>query len=143
MLLTQIVTFSAYIFSALVLDILVVSIVKTVVRRRRPIYNIQDMRGSLTAVDQFSFPSGHTTRVVMLAFFLIKRFHMNTVETCLAALWASSVASSRVMLGRHHVLDVLCGVVIGIAQYRLVEYLWLPPQTVISILQPIQEELHM
>lgn len=120
-----------------------ISIVKTIVRRRRPVYNVDDMKGSLTAIDQFSFPSGHTTRVVTLAFFIIRQLRPSLAWSVTVAAWAAIVAMSRIMLGRHHVLDVMCGIVIGTAQYRLVEYMWLSPDMVVRLLQPLHEELHL
>ena len=41
---------------------------------------------------------------------------------CIA--WAVAVAVSRVLLGRHHILDVLAGVVIGAIEAILLSMLW-------------------
>ena len=46
-------------------------------------------------------------------------------------------------MGRHHVLDVLCGVVVGIIQFYIVQYLWLSPELCEKIMLPILEELHL
>merc|ERR1712198_434406 len=52
---------------ALLLDIAVVAVVKAFTRRRRPAYNVDDQYATVKMVDKFSFPSGHSTRAVMLA----------------------------------------------------------------------------
>ena len=41
---------------------------------------------------------------------------------CLA--WAGAVAASRVLLGRHHILDVVAGVLIGAVEAALLSMLW-------------------
>ena len=38
--------------------------------------------------------------------------------------WALAVAVSRVLLGRHHILDVVAGVVIGVLEAVLLSMLW-------------------
>ena len=99
-------------------------------------------------VDSFSFPSGHTSRCVMLAALATelsvpsvgplpradkarsratarRRQHPTRAATTnphphpqaymdAVHLWAVSVSLSRVMLGRHHVLDVMAGVGVGL-----------------------------
>jgi len=41
--------------------------------------------------------------------------------------WAVAVCVSRVLLRRHHILDVLGGVVIGYLEFLLVGILWIGP----------------
>lgn len=48
-------------------------------------------------------------------------------------LWAGAVCVSRVLLGRHHVGDVLAGVVVGYVNYELVRYLWLEREQVMEL----------
>ena len=51
-------------------------------------------------------------------------------------LWAFLAGVSRVLLGRHHLFDVGCGVILGYLQLHLVENVWLDSdtcQTIISI----------
>ncbi|KJE95843.1 hypothetical protein CAOG_06247 [Capsaspora owczarzaki ATCC 30864] len=59
----------ANLLAGLALDLVVVGLVKAIVRRPRPSYNVDDMFATVS-VDRFSFPSGHTTRVAMLAAFV-------------------------------------------------------------------------
>ncbi|KAG8132991.1 hypothetical protein E2320_010809 [Naja naja] len=63
------------------------------------------------SVDKYSFPSGHATRAAMST-------------GCTLDLHSGS---SRIMLGRHNVTDVVFGLIMGYMQYNLVEYFWLSP----------------
>merc|ERR1712136_106457 len=111
---------------ALVIDLLVVGVIKVTFKRQRPDYNKGKMFATVS-VDKFSFPSGHTTRAVLMATFIIK--HINTIAHPLATNfilgWAFLIALSRVALGRHHVSDVICGALIGYLQYDLAIYMWI------------------
>jgi len=111
-------------YLALLLDIICVAIIKASVRRRRPSNNHADMFATF-AVDKLSFPSGHATRAVLLSCILIYKSEMHVVVQLLAFLWALAVSVSRVLLGRHHVLDVVGGVVVGLAEYVTISVLWL------------------
>ena len=50
---------------ALTMDLAIVGCLKTLVRRPKPVYNPDDMFATVS-VDRYSFPSGHSTRVVMV-----------------------------------------------------------------------------
>lgn len=127
----------------LIIDLLIVTLVKAIVRRPRPAHN--KMGDMLTvSVDLYSFPSGHTTRAIMCAYFFMVHFSGGFIVDSLVVLWGIAVSISRILLGRHHVLDVGAGVVIGLLQYRLLaDYLWLSAETCEGIIRPIQEELHI
>merc|ERR1711997_937014 len=98
---------------ALLLDIAVVAIIKAFTRRRRPSYNVDDQYATVKLVDKFSFPSGHSTRAVMLAALLTLVAPINFILWLPLVAWAGAVCVSRVLLGRHHILDVVAGVVMG------------------------------
>ena len=122
--------------SALIFDVLVVAVVKLIFRRPRPAHNQMDMFATVS-VDKYSFPSGHTTRAAMLAFFFLHYLVLASTFRRLLILWAVAVALSRVLLGRHHVGDVMCGLVIGYFQYKMVVSLWLPWPVCMALLNPI------
>lgn len=56
--------------TALIVDIVVVAVVKAITRRRRPVANKEDEMFAPVMVDKYSFPSGHSTRAVMLSLLL-------------------------------------------------------------------------
>ena len=109
---------------ALVLDIVVVGIIKAFTRRRRPAYNVDDQFATVKMVDKFSFPSGHATRAVMVGTVLCVVQPVHVVLRLAVLVWSVSVSVSRVVLGRHHVLDVLAGAVIGVVQALVMGALW-------------------
>jgi len=109
---------------ALILDIVVVAVVKAFTRRRRPAYNVDDQYATVKMVDKFSFPSGHSTRAVMLAVIFIIIAPVNFIFWLPLLAWAGAVCVSRVLLGRHHILDVVAGVVIGVVQAVVMGWMW-------------------
>ena len=109
---------------ALILDIVVVAILKAFTRRRRPAYNVDDQFATVKMVDKFSFPSGHATRAVMIATILCFVQPLHLILRLPVIVWAALVSVSRIILGRHHVLDVAAGVVIGVLQGLLMGVFW-------------------
>ena len=132
------------IFSVLLVDLAIVGSCKLLMRRQRPAHNKKDMIQVIRLVDKYSFPSGHTTRAVSMALFITTYFPMSSILQYCIYSWCVVLAASRVMLGRHHVLDVGCGCIIGVLQYVLtVHYCWIPKDTCEWLIRPIQEELHI
>ena len=127
----------------LVFDVLVIGLTKAVTRRQRPPENEEDIL--TVSVDIYSFPSGHASRAFMLSTFLFMHFHVSVLWKYAVLLWAVSVAASRVLLGRHHVSDVIVGSVLGCMECSIVNCcnLWLSADLCAYIIRPIQEELHL
>ncbi|KAF4404087.1 probable lipid phosphate phosphatase beta [Cannabis sativa] len=109
----------------LVLDLALVGLIKVIVRRSRPHYN--PTMNVAISVDHFSFPSGHSSRV----FFVASLVHLSAsvfvdaltaegkVVNLLIAfvwVWAAATSASRVLLGRHFVVDVFAGALLGILE---------------------------
>ncbi|XP_037300837.1 phospholipid phosphatase 6 isoform X2 [Manduca sexta] len=124
-------------FFALILDIVIIAVIKAIVRRRRPI-----PMNKLLAVgpDKFSFPSGHASRAVMIAFILI---YLDPVSMFLyppIMAWATAVCVSRVVSERHYILDVLAGAGIGVLEGLFMSLIWFSQSTSVSILSTISDE---
>lgn len=108
-------------FIILVADILAVAPVKLFIKRPRPHVNTGTMLLSVSSVDRYAFPSGHASRCVALATYiwywspstrLYPMLWMTwTISWCT---WAVLVSLSRVLSGRHHVLDVIVGMAAGL-----------------------------
>lgn len=137
-------------FLGFVFDLLLVGALKHLVRRPRPVYN--KGMGRVIPVDHWSFPSGHATRTFFIATYswlhlvlcaqtasallgpLLRRMHSPpflqvALEAALVSLiltaisvWALATSLSRVLLGRHYLLDVLMGCVLGIGEGFVVYY---------------------
>ncbi|KAK6138660.1 hypothetical protein DH2020_027599 [Rehmannia glutinosa] len=118
------------------LDILLVCLIKHLIQRPRPVYNKHMFRSF--SVDHWSFPSGHASRVSFVAMFCF--FYVNQISEVLlvdflnfdaaswivehfvavVGMWAAITSVSRVLLGRHFVLDVVAGACLGVLEGVLV-----------------------
>lgn len=118
-----------FFFSALILDIIFVAILKAAIGRTRPADNEEEDMFMTYSVDKMSCPSGHTSRTVMLTYILISSTpHMYLLHPFII-IWCLCTSASRVLLGRHYIGDVLIGMVLGYAEYLLVDYIWAGPET--------------
>lgn len=118
------------------LDLLFIALIKLLCRRTRPSYADHAEYNAVVSVDNFSFPSGHSSRVCFVAsvFSLSRPWiivsdvnlprvaivgqHFHAVDLILACVWAWAVITviSRVALGRHYVIDVFFGSCFGILE---------------------------
>eukprot|EP00039_Didymoeca_costata_P015194 m.254367 g.254367 ORF g.254367 m.254367 type:complete len:177 (-) comp16171_c0_seq7:3139-3669(-) len=96
----------------LLLDLVVIGLTKQTFKRKRPAYN--KGMSLVVSVDAHSFPSGHCTRAISLCIFFVNEAESfgGDPVAIVAVLWTFAIAISRVVLGRHHVLDVLAGLCI-------------------------------
>lgn len=85
---------------------------KTSTERLRPYSYADGFLQNVPALDQFSFPSGHTLHAVG---FTIVLLHYYPEWSVLVIPFAAMVALSRVVLGLHYPSDVLIGAAIGAA----------------------------
>ena len=83
---------------------------KNTLKRPRPPNAIPGLRSLITASDQFSFPSGHSSGAFLLATALLAIYGGPVLAMYL---WASGVAISRVLLGVHFPGDILAGALMG------------------------------
>ncbi|KAL8053584.1 hypothetical protein ABFS82_05G081000 [Erythranthe guttata] len=124
------------------LDLVLIGLIKHLIQRPRPVYN-KNMFLSF-AVDHWSFPSGHSSRVSFIATFcflysnhireimLIKVLNLYAKSVVVeyfavaVGIWAFVTSVSRVLLGRHFLLDVVFGGILGVIEgmlvFRLLNY---------------------
>jgi undecaprenyl-diphosphatase len=96
--------------AGILLTALIVFAIKFSVRRRRP---AGEWGAIYRKTDPHSFPSGHSTRALMLAVIAVG---LGPPWFGLAlAIWAPLVVLARVAMGVHYLSDVLAGAVLGIA----------------------------
>lgn len=104
----------------LLLDIVVVAVLKSICRRRRP-----GPPGSMAlGPDKFSFPSGHASRSVFVVCFFISLVAVPYLLWPPLLAWCVCVCLSRVLTHRHYILDVLGGVTVGVLETLLLSLLW-------------------
>lgn len=83
---------------------------KNSLKRQRPAARLPGFRSIITASDQFSFPSGHSSGAFLLATVLWLAYGE---FSAVLYLWASGVALSRVVLGVHFPGDIVAGALMG------------------------------
>jgi len=106
-------------------DIILVAIIKSATRRRRPAASTNEGSLLLVGPDKFSFPSGHASRVVFLVCFFMHLWPLSIIFYPPLVAWATAVSISRVLMRRHHLLDVGAGVLLGLVEGLLMALLWI------------------
>lgn len=92
--------------------VLIYKLMKMSTQRPRP-YNFSNTITQGThALDQFSFPSGHTLHAVGLAMVLV---HFFPIAAVFIIPFSGLIALSRLILGLHYPSDVLAGAALGYA----------------------------
>jgi undecaprenyl-diphosphatase len=95
-------------------------LIKRATGRPRPYAHCADFRARAPALDQFSFPSGHTVHATAFTLLLLSYYPVAGVALAplsLLIIW------SRVALGLHYPSDVLAGAALGTTTATIV--LWL------------------
>lgn len=85
-------------------------VTKNGLKRRRPAKALPGFASVITAADEFSFPSGHTSAAFLFVTLLV--LHFGPVFAAAYA-WAAAVGLSRVYLGVHFPTDTVVGAVLG------------------------------
>lgn len=129
-------------FYGLIIDIVITVILKMIFRRSRPMHNHMDMFATVS-VDHYSFPSGHAARAAMLACFFSLHVFSSPLWILLVTAWSLIVTISRVCLGRHHVIDVVCGYIVGIGEYLMLIYLWISTEICMNWLELYFSHFHL
>ena len=106
-------------FLVLTMDVMLVAPVKLAFRRPRPRQNTGTIPMSVSSVDKYAFPSGHASRCMALAaYFCYTSSFPWTAHLCYT--WALVVSLSRILIGRHHLSDVLAGMLAGLFIFQTV-----------------------
>ncbi|KAK5851994.1 hypothetical protein PBY51_023501 [Eleginops maclovinus] len=120
---------------ALIVDVMTVAGVQRLVKRRGP-WEMMPGLMDCVAMDTYSFPAAHASRAAMVSKFLLSHLVLAVPLRILLVLWAVLVGMSRVLLGKHHLTDMVCGFALGMLHFSLMETVWLSSstcQTIISI----------
>lgn len=108
-----------FLCAILILDIMVIAPVKVIFKRQRPDLDTGKMIGTVSQIDDYAFPSGHASRAIAIVLMYSTIFNVSSSAVSLWISWAIAVCVSRVFLGRHHVVDVVVGMVMGLVVYWL------------------------
>ncbi len=85
-------------------------VLKNSFRRRRPAQLLPDFRSRITAADEFSMPSGHTSGAFLFVTLLVVHYGPGVA---VLYPWAAAVGMSRVSLGVHFPSDTVLGAALG------------------------------
>uniref|UniRef100_A0A0R3RYG1 AcidPPc domain-containing protein n=1 Tax=Elaeophora elaphi TaxID=1147741 RepID=A0A0R3RYG1_9BILA len=121
-------------FQGLCVDLVIVGIIKGIVRRSRPPFNIKDQLYEAPLVDKFSFPSGHSSRGAMLSVLCLTFCSLPHFITPVVKLFPFILGASRICIGRHYISDVMMGLLLGYAEGKFVQYL---PLHTVNLLKQI------
>ena len=121
------------------MDILLVCIVKAFTRRRRPSGNKSDAFAEM-GPDKYSFPSGHTSRACFIAGFFIFLYPLHFILYMPLLAWSVSVCLSRLLLRRHHLIDVAGGVLLGVFEAVLLNWIWVSENFAIWAVSYLSDE---
>lgn len=121
----------------LLLDIVIVALLKSYVRRRRPMPATDTL---IIGPDKFSFPSGHATRAFYVLVFFTKLFPLPIIFWMPITAWTVSVVLSRLILKRHYILDVIAGSIIGILEALFLGLIWIGDDSAASIVGFLSED---
>lgn len=91
-------------------------LVKLLIARPRPL-QVEAWQGIIHAIEEYetsySFFSAHSSNSFSMAVFSLLYFR-NKTYSYLILIWATLVAYSRIYVGKHYPVDVLCGIAFGI-----------------------------
>lgn len=101
---------------AFVIELPIYWLAKNAFKRRRPQELSHLVTSFITPSDRYSLPSGHTAAAFLMAT-VSSHFFIELQLFCF--IWATLIASSRILLGVHFLTDVLIGVLLGIGCAQL------------------------
>lgn len=119
------------------MDILLIAILKAVTRRRRPAKNDDPFA---IGPDKYSFPSGHASRTAFITYFFINLWPVSFIFYPPLLAWTVSVSLSRLLMRRHHILDIVAGVVLGLVNGMFISMIYLDADTCLGLVSWLSDE---
>lgn len=90
--------------------------------------------------DKYSFPSGHASRSIFITYFFINVWSLPVIFILPLIAWSSAVCLSRLLMRRHHLLDIIAGIILGIIEGFIVGFMYLNAETCISLISWLTDE---
>ncbi len=98
-------------------------VLKNQFKRNRPQQAIPSFKSCITAADEFSFPSGHSSAAFLMASITVLFYGSTALPLYL---WAALVSVSRVVLGVHFPTDIIAGISLSLLTTALVVHYAIP-----------------
>lgn len=117
-----------------------VALIKAITRRRRPTALANSGKSLEIGPDKFSFPSGHASRAFYIATFFLFNWPIYLIFRPALICWAISVCISRILLRRHHLLDIAVGAMLGIVEAFFIGLIYLEKDTCTSLIWWLTDE---
>lgn len=108
-----------------------------IARRRRPSVNDDPF---CVGPDVYSFPSGHASRSTLITIFFFALYPMSFLFWPPLFAWWFAICISRIIMYRHHILDVLGGIVLGIIEAIVMAFIWFGPDASTTLVRWISDE---
>ncbi|XP_054013105.1 polyisoprenoid diphosphate/phosphate phosphohydrolase PLPP6 isoform X1 [Hylaeus anthracinus] len=121
----------------LLLDIIVIALLKSVTRRRRP--SVSPVPFAV-GPDKYSFPSGHASRAMLVFYFFKYLWPVSVLFLTPILAWVVAVSLSRLLMRRHHVLDIIVGLFVGYAEGLFMSLMYLEPETCYNLVYWLTDE---
>ncbi|XP_031773410.1 phospholipid phosphatase 6 isoform X2 [Apis florea] len=116
--------------TALLLDIIIIAILKALTGRKRPAHNNDPLS---IGPDKYAFPSGHASRSMLIFYFFTYIWPVSAIFLTILLMWVFAVVISRILMRRHHILDVCVGLLVGYAEGMLMSILYLNDETCLNL----------
>ncbi len=91
---------------------IIITILKLALSTPRPYENYLNIE-YIKIIDQYGYPSGHTTAATIYIYHIHEKYH-NKKYTTLALTWTILIGISRILTGSHYLGDTLAGYAIGL-----------------------------
>ena len=118
------------------MDVLIIAPLKAITRRRRPGKNDPFEIGP----DKFSFPSGHASRCSYIVCFFLHNWPVHFMFIPPLLCWSVCVCISRILMRRHHLLDIGVGAMLGILEAYFIGLIYLEKKTCTDIIWWLTDE---
>ncbi|CAG9797795.1 unnamed protein product [Chironomus riparius] len=122
----------------LIFDIVVVALIKAYTQRAHPSYC--DTHPLKIDYNNFSFPSGYTSRATLILMFFTVFYPLPIIIWIPLYAWFCAICLSRVMLRKHFILDVFGGIAVASLEGIIISYFLINTETAISLFNWISDE---
>lgn len=107
-----------------IVDLLIVGLLKATIKRQRPVYNNPNDYHVVNKIDHYSFPSGHASRCTFIALLFCvygaSADLRGLVVSACVLMWGLGTSTSRALMGRHFVFDVVAGCLVGVVTLAVI-----------------------